>query len=163
MPSSHAHLAIPGKAEPWAEQIEMPRFESEAELPSVSQPPGGAERSGGATVSAGESSAAGCVKASAGAKKAGGAAAYGGGGGDLRQPMPLTSAYRSILGGERSHRYLPPPRTSCPLPLASYFLSPPFSRLKGEPLFTNFTPGFIGTLDYIFGNDFITPRQASAT
>ena len=112
LPSTHPHLSIPGKTEPWAEQITMPRFEYEAGLEAA----------------AGEST--GAAAAAAGGTRGAGAKAgplYGGGGAALCQPMPLTSAYGSILGG--------------------------------EPLFTNFTPGFIGTLDYIFGNAFVHPRR----
>jgi mRNA deadenylase 3'-5' endonuclease subunit Ccr4 len=54
-------------------------------------------------------------------------AEFGGGSADLRQPMPLVSAYGSLLGQ--------------------------------EPLFTNFTTGFIGTLDYVFANQMLEPLQ----
>jgi len=57
----------------------------------------------------------------------GDAGEFGGGGRDLKQPMPLTSAYGTLLGQ--------------------------------EPLFTNFTAGFIGTLDYLFGNAQVEPLQ----
>jgi hypothetical protein len=54
-------------------------------------------------------------------------AEFGGGSADLHQPMPLVSAYGSLLGQ--------------------------------EPLFTNFTTGFIGTLDYVFANQMLEPLQ----
>ena len=98
LPSSHPHLCIPGRSEPWAEKIQMPQFEDDPDAASTS---GSGTKTGGA--------------------------AYGGAGGDLYQPMLLTSAYKALLGG--------------------------------EPLFTNFTPSFIGTLDYIFGNAFVRPRR----
>ncbi|KAH1234606.1 Carbon catabolite repressor protein 4 4 [Glycine max] len=58
--------------------------------------------------------------------------------------MPGDMVYRYLVSGNPSSNLMPDCLEESPIPLCSVYAS-----TRGEPPFTNYTPDFTGTLDYI--------------